>query len=339
MDHTRLEELLEGIRTVTVAVVGDFCLDAYWIGDMTRSHLSRETPHFPLPIVEESYSPGGAGNVAWNAKDLGASRVLALTLFGPDWRAYALRRALIERGVDVSSVIEMEDWTTPCYAKPYRRGYQFEQEDPRLDFQNWAWPSPSAEEALIRALDRCFPECDALIVTDQMPFGVVSERVRQHLSELGEAHPEKPILVDSRYRMGAFDHVILKPNEMEAAQAIGLRDVKSYEADRQRIERCGLDLSERTDRPVFVTIGEHGIVVVENGQARRAATRPAEPPIDIVGAGDTTISALASGLGAGATCFEAAELANLAASVTVKKLRQTGTATPEEIVRVFEERS
>lgn len=338
MDRKRLEEILEDIRTVTVAVLGDFCLDAYWIGDMTRSELSRETPHFPLPIVGESYSPGGAGNVAWNAKDLGVSRVLALTLFGPDWRAYALRKALIERDVDVSLVIEVEDWITPCYAKPYRRGYQFEQEDPRLDFQNWTWPSSSAEEALIHALDRCFPGCDALIVTDQMPFGVVSERIRQRLGELGEAHPEKPILVDSRYRMGAFQHVMLKPNEMEAAQAIGLQEVKSYAVDRQRIEHCGLALSERTGRPVFVTLGEYGILVVENGHVRKAATRPAEPPIDIVGAGDTTISALASSLGAGATCFEAAELANLAASVTVKKLRQTGTATPEEVVRVFAQR-
>ena len=49
-----------------IGVIGDFCLDVYWHADMTRSELSRETPHFPLPIVQERLSPGGAGNVVAN---------------------------------------------------------------------------------------------------------------------------------------------------------------------------------------------------------------------------------------------------------------------------------
>ena len=49
-----------------IAVIGDFCLDVYWHADMTKSELSRETPHFPLPIVQERLSPGGAGNVVMN---------------------------------------------------------------------------------------------------------------------------------------------------------------------------------------------------------------------------------------------------------------------------------
>ena len=49
-----------------IGVIGDFCLDVYWHADMTKSELSRETPHFPLPIVQERLSPGGAGNVVAN---------------------------------------------------------------------------------------------------------------------------------------------------------------------------------------------------------------------------------------------------------------------------------
>ena len=41
-----------------IGVIGDFCLDVYWHADMTKSELSRETPHFPLPIVQERLSPG-----------------------------------------------------------------------------------------------------------------------------------------------------------------------------------------------------------------------------------------------------------------------------------------
>jgi len=53
-----------------------------------------------------------------------------------------------------------------------------------------------------------------------------------------------------------------------------------------------------------------------------------------VGAGDTAVSALALGLGAGYAPAEAAAFANFAAAVTVQKLFQTGTASGEEILGV-----
>ena len=34
---------------------GDGCLDVYWHADMTRSELSRETPHHNLPVVQEVF--------------------------------------------------------------------------------------------------------------------------------------------------------------------------------------------------------------------------------------------------------------------------------------------
>ena len=54
----RLEEILSRLADVSIAVVGDGCLDVYWEADMTRSQLSRETPHFPLPVVKERTSLG-----------------------------------------------------------------------------------------------------------------------------------------------------------------------------------------------------------------------------------------------------------------------------------------
>ena len=48
-----IESALSGISRARVGLVGDMCLDAYWTADMKKSELSRETPHFPLPIVSE----------------------------------------------------------------------------------------------------------------------------------------------------------------------------------------------------------------------------------------------------------------------------------------------
>ena len=58
-----LNDIFKGIDSARIAIIGDFCLDAYWTADMTLSEISREVPHFPLPIIDERMSPGGAGNV------------------------------------------------------------------------------------------------------------------------------------------------------------------------------------------------------------------------------------------------------------------------------------
>jgi hypothetical protein len=61
-----LETILSKIKNVKIVLIGDICLDVYWKADMTKSELSRETPHFSLPVIEERISPGGGGNAAAN---------------------------------------------------------------------------------------------------------------------------------------------------------------------------------------------------------------------------------------------------------------------------------
>jgi sugar/nucleoside kinase (ribokinase family) len=55
-------------------------------------------------------------------------------------------------------------------------------------------------------------------------------------------------------------------------------------------------------------------------------------PTDTVGAGDAAVAAIAATLAAGGSLREAGAVGNLAAAVTVRKMRETGTATPEEIM-------
>ena len=70
-------DLLDNVK---IAVIGDFCIDIYWYADMTKSELSRETPHFPLPVQKEVMSPGAAGNVANNIAALKIEKLYALLL-------------------------------------------------------------------------------------------------------------------------------------------------------------------------------------------------------------------------------------------------------------------
>lgn len=335
LDRARLEQLLAGIRHVRVAVVGDYCLDAYWTADMTRSELSRETPHYPLPIVAERYAPGGAGNVAVNVRSLGAARVEALTVLGQDWRRELLEATLREAGVGLDLIVATDKtWVTPAYIKPIRRGYAAEQEDARLDFSNQSPLEQDAEAELLGALRAHLPTFDAVLICDQLATGTITPKVRAVLNELAQERPGWVCVVDSRARMGEFRGMILKPNELEAARALGEPPMDGTE-DMTHIAALGGRLAQRAGRPVCITLGSRGAIACAGEDWTHVPAVRVEPPIDIVGAGDTFLSALGSALAAGATVAEAAALGNLAAAVTVKKLNQTGTASPDEIRRAF----
>jgi sugar/nucleoside kinase (ribokinase family) len=92
------------------------------------------------------------------------------------------------------------------------------------------------------------------------------------------------------------------------------------------------NLSRKTGRPAFCTIGERGILVARLGHEPQVVPGyPVSGPIDIVGAGDSATSGIVSALLSGATEPEAAAFGNLVASITVQQLGTTGTATPEQV--------
>jgi rfaE bifunctional protein kinase chain/domain len=332
VDRARLRELLGIFPSKRIAIVGDFCMDVYWHADMTRSLLSRETPRFPLPVTREEFFAGGASNVAWNVAELGVGTVLAITIFGDDWRGRELSRVLAQRhGVDLRHVVTASGRVTPAFCKPIRHGFQSEQEDARLDFEN-ATPAPCAlEERIVANLTECMPTLDALLVGNQINHSLISPHVRQAILRLAAEHPDVVVLVDSRNEIGEFRGVMLKPNEIEAARVFH-PDIAPADITDAVIADCGRRLSQRAGKPVFLTVGERGAFVFDGDRCDHVPGYPQRPPLDIVGAGDTFIAALGAALASGATPVEAAELACLASSVTVKKLGQTGAAGPEELL-------
>lgn len=321
----RIDQVLERIGNARVAVIGDFCLDIYWLADMKRSVLSRETPHHPLPIVEERMSLGGAGNVAANAAALRPRSVQAIGVVGQDWRGGILSGLLHARGVDTTGLIAAPNRVTNAYIKPLRHGVSdIVYEDPRLDFENNDPQPGDVDELLLAQLAKC--DADVICVCDQMAFGCITGAVRESLCAMGRAG--RTVIADSRARIGLFRDVIIKPNEVEAARALG-RDMPPEEMIHA--------LHALTRAPVVMTLGDKGSMVAENGRTASVPARAVKPPIDICGAGDTFLAALAGAVAAGADLPDAARLGALAASVTIKKLNQTGTAAPEEILLALAE--
>lgn len=329
MTCVELEDLLKASGDARVGLIGDLCLDVYWTADMKKSSLSRETPHFPLPVTQERYTPGGAGNVACNMIALQPKKLMVLGVVGDDWRGKLLLEALADQGVDTSYVLQVPGWVTNTYIKPLRTGISdVIYEDPRLDFENYGPLPEAAQEQLLMLLDQLARQVDVLCVSDQMEFGCITPVVREKLCQLGTQG--LTVIVDSRSRAGAYKNVILKPNEVEAACMLQQR-LDTLE-DAQRLARV---LSERTGKPGVITLGHRGSVLCADGQTIHCPACPVEPPVDFCGAGDSFLSGLGVFMAAGADLRQAAEAATLCSAVTVKKLNTTGTATPGELQQAY----
>lgn len=330
-----VQETLLKIKDVRVCVLGDVCLDIYWFADMRKSLLSRETPHFPLPIVGERYSPGGAGNVMANVKALGVKQLIPISLMGKDWRGFMLKKCFDERGIDSSLMAESDDKLTPTYCKPIRKGIsETEYEDPRLDFENFAPLCTEDEDKIIGALRQAGKQADIIAVSDQYLYGVVTPRVRQVLSDLSRSGLK--VVVDSRDRVLEFEDVIIKPNEVESARAVQL-NMSNLKVSAENYAPVAEKLYERSGKPAIVTLGSKGALWADGSGTSYAPTKKAKPPIDIVGAGDTFLSAFCCAFATGLSGGEALAFANLASGVTVKKIGTTGTASPEEIIQKYRE--
>ncbi|WP_051620587.1 bifunctional heptose 7-phosphate kinase/heptose 1-phosphate adenyltransferase [Paenibacillus sp. UNC451MF] len=331
LTRQRAEEIIRHITTLRAGVIGDVCLDVYWEADMSRSTLSRETPHYTLPIVEERFSPGAAGNVAANLKELGCREVFVCSVTGQDWRGELLKSEFAQRQIDTSLLIASSSWHTPAYCKPIRVGLQqVRQEDPRLDFQNFQPMSSSMEAELIERLDQMMEQVDIVAVTDQLPNGVIGQEIRNRLAVWADRG--KKIVVDSRNNIGAYQGVIVKPNEVEASRWFDpIAEVR--EQSSQHWAETALRLSNAVNGVCCMTLGSEGALWAEREHCIFVPTRAVEPPIDIVGAGDAFASALLSALGAGSTGPEAMAFAHIASSIVIRKIGTTGTASPQEMIQ------
>ncbi|MGI6570834.1 MAG: bifunctional heptose 7-phosphate kinase/heptose 1-phosphate adenyltransferase [Caldicoprobacterales bacterium] len=323
-------DILEKIKTTRIGIIGDGCLDIYWDADMRLSVLSRETPHFPLPVVRERIYPGAGGNVAANVRSLQAGSTYILSCIGKDWRGESLLSVLAELGIDTRFMLTDDNWITPAYCKPVRQGYSdVKYEDPRIDFENRTALSLDRETELIDNLTALSKEVDVLIVCDQFNYGVIGERVCTALAEL--AGQGRIVVADSRTRIGLFRNVIIKPNELEARMAVNQGEV-SADMNFEDLAEAAVRLYERNSAPVVITMGSGGSLWYSGEKLHRAESIPVEPPIDIVGAGDTFLAAFSCAYGAGFSGPACIAFANLASSVVIQKIGMTGTASPDEII-------
>jgi D-glycero-beta-D-manno-heptose-7-phosphate kinase len=301
--------VLGRFKSIKVLVVGDLVADHYVYGQTER--VSREAPVLVVRHEREEVQPGGAANVACNVASLGG-QVRVVGVLGTDAMGQALRSALRGKGIDVySAPVEVTETKTRVLAGGVSTTRQ---QMLRIDRGRMTPHAVSTRRALAARVIRHAQWADAVVVSDY-GAGVLGPEVREALAL------QSKVCVDSRYALSTFlSCEVLKPNEPELAAVLG-RPLQG-EAD---VVAAALELRQRQKaKAVVVTRGKHGMVVADARGAEVVPRFGLEDAVDVTGAGDTVIAALALAIGAGASVRAAAKLANVAGALSVQK---PGTAT------------
>ncbi|MBE7471789.1 MAG: carbohydrate kinase [Anaerolineae bacterium] len=337
MNAARLDQLLQKFCSLHILVVGDFFLDKYLSLDPALSEISLETGLEAYQVVEIRHSPGAAGTVVSNLRALEVA-VSVVGVIGQDGEGFDLKQGLAQRGVNLIGLLETAERFTPTYTKPMLRSTApggSERELNRLDIKNRSPLSTELETAVIAQLERLVPQVDGVIIADQVQernCGVITDGVRAALVQLAQQYPAKIFAADSRVRIGEFTGVIVKPNLYEARAALEGWKVGRLEEEEMAIAAaCGQALFEQNQKPIFITLGERGILVVTEAGAAHVPGILVSGEIDVVGAGDSVMAGLVASLCAGSTTEEAAFIGNMAASITIQQLGTTGTASREQL--------
>ena len=178
----------------------------------------------------------------------------------------------------------------------------------------------ATESQLLAQAETLMKDCDIVILSDYNKGVLTTSLIKAVMALATEAGI--PMLVDPKktdyalYR-GAS---VITPNRKELSDVTGL-PAKTDEEVTVAVQKL---MDDHDFNQIIVTRSEDGMSVFDKGQDSVHLPADADSAVDVSGAGDTVIAALAGGLAAGATLLQAAQLASRAAALAVAK---TATAS------------
>lgn len=298
--------------------------DVYLEGKISR--ISREAPVLILQHETETVVPGGAANAVHNTATLGG-QVYAVGLVGNDSAGQELARVLNSKTVNTAGLIIDGERPTITKTRVMAGGQAtVRQQVVRVDRESKEKLTAVVENQLLAFIESMLNNMDAVVISD---YG--SQTITPNVIELAIKRCQElgiPCMVDSRYNIMAYHGVtIVKQNESEAAAAIGYKAL-----DHEQIIMAGEKILEQLNaQAVLLTRGPDGMTLFErSGTYTHIPVTNKSEVYDVTGAGDTVVAAFILSLAAGATYLEAAQLANYAAGVVVRK-PGTATTTPGEL--------
>lgn len=316
----RAQGILRRISGLRILVVGDVMLDHYIWGDATR--ISPEAPVPVIDVARDSWTAGGAANVAANIASLGA-RCSLFGYVGHGASSVRLSKIIAESAVDVIP--------SPGHGVTIVKTRVMVQRQQlcRLDRESAPSEYRVDPDKAAKLLSRAIGACDAVIFSDYAK-GLLTSPLVARLTELARARGKFVALDPKPKHTLEFSGLdLMTPNKREALALAGLDQPAGSPFPAAAV--CARLHKRYATRHVVVTLGEDGMLLSSGGKVVKTIPTAAREVFDVSGAGDTALAALVLALASGAGLEEAAHFSNAAAGVVVAKLG-TATVAPKELL-------
>ncbi len=314
------QSILEKLPRLRVLVIGDAMLDHYIWGDATR--ISPEAPVPVVDIARDSYTAGGAANVALNIASLGAHCTLA-SFIGPDEAGQKLTALLREK--NITTLPTPGNGATIIKTRVLVQHQQL----CRLDRESAPATYAISPDKLTTLFADAIASHDAVILSDYAK-GLLTDPLVAEVTRLARASGKFIALAPNPNRPLAFrDLDLLTPNRREAHLLSGIPADPHAPFPAEKI--CAALHQRFGTRNLVITLSEDGMLISKDGQLGQTIPTAAREVYDVSGAGDTALATLVLALIAGADLPTAAHFSNAASGVVVGKLG-TATVTPAELL-------
>ena len=289
-------------------------LDRYW-----RADANRISPEAPVPVasIKDTHDrAGGAANVALNIASLG-SQVTLVGVVGEDAEGVSLQ-ALLEQNHIQSKLISSPSIRTTSKIRIVSRNQQLI----RLDFDDKAHDCVSD---IGQQFSKDVEDASIVIFSDYGK-GVLADA--QGMIQIARDAGKRVIVDPKGSDFSIYKNAsVITPNYSEFCAVVGECDSEQEIYDKAK-KLCEVHKFEA----LLITRSEKGMTLVM--QDGRVSNFPAQmrEVYDVTGAGDTVISAFAMSLAADNDFEQAAQVANIAASIVVSKFG-AATVSAEELTQ------
>lgn len=277
-----LDKLFADISKLKVAVIGDVMLDTYWWGTVDRI-----SPEGPVPIVAISKKEqriGGAGNVALNARALGAEVVL-ISVIGTDDEGKQLKDILESNSIDTRFILSFDNRDTTNKIRIIGRNQQMM----RLDAEHTDDLKKEEEQKLIAQVEKYINDSKPdVIILEDYNKGVLTETVIKTIIDLCNAHNIISAADPKRKNFFSFKNITLfKPNLKEVKESL---HILSDEINENMLAGIHQKLKQNLGHNIsLITLSEKGMFY-EDDNGSKVIPSHLRNVADVSGAGDTVIA-------------------------------------------------
>ena len=314
----------DNLKLSNILVVGDIIYDKYIFGDAKKL-----SPEAPVPIFSPHSSEfrlGGAANVFNNIISLGANAYLC-GIIGNDNEGANIKQKIFELNNSSDNIIVNNERITTVKTRLLVGNHHLL----RIDEETTEEIDAETEFRVFNAINEKIDLFDLVIISDYNKGFLKNSIIRKVIDLFNKSN--KKVIIDPKSDFYKYsDAFLIKPNINELSQFVNDNSVHNNLFS--LTHHCKNVLNKGNFKYIYVTMGAKGGVLVEKEKEAQIIPAIGGEAVDITGAGDVTLAAIAVAIAAKADIIKAVNFASCAAGISISK---AGTATVEksEVVSFF----